>query len=255
MHDDVDDGPEEQEEEEEEEEVASVSDEVRPEATKSEVLIVGGGRIGGYVATLLLESGHDVTLLEIDEERADRRRHELVPERIMVGSGTDPAALEAAGARRADSVVAVTGNDETNLVVTSLAKFEFGVPRTIARVNNPANGWLYTAEMGVDVALNQADIIGHLVAEELSLGEMTTLLKLRRGSFALVEEQVHPASEVAGQPVADLPLPTECTLVGILRGSDLITPHGDTVLDAGDEVLAIVRTDAAPAFARLLARR
>ncbi|MFP5488816.1 MAG: potassium channel family protein [Acidimicrobiia bacterium] len=220
----------------------------------SEVLIVGGGRIGGYLGALLLEGGHAVRLIEIDAERADRRRAEL-GDRIVVGSGTDPAVLEAAGARRADSVVAVTGRDETNLVVTNLAKFEFSVPRTIARVNNPANAWLYTAEMGVDVALNQADVIGHLVAEELSLGEMTTLLKLRRGSFALVEEQVHPASEAVGRCVAEVPLPADCTLVGILRGNDLVTPHGDTVLESGDEVLAIVRTDAAPDLARLLAGR
>lgn len=221
----------------------------------SEVLIVGGGRIGGYLSALLLEGGHEVRLIEVDASRADRRREEIGDDRVVVGSGADPAVLEAAGARRADSVVAVTGRDETNLVVTSLAKFEFGVPRTIARVNNPANAWLYTAEMGVDAALNQADIIGHLVAEELSLGEMTTLLKLRRGSFALVEEQVHPSSVVVGRTVAALPLPAECTLVGILRGSDLVTPHGDTVLEASDEVLAIVRTDAAPELARLLSGR
>ena len=221
----------------------------------SNVLIVGGGRIGGYLGVLLREGGHDVRLIEIEQRRADRSRADLLPDRIVIGSGTDPAVLEAAGARRADSVVAVTGHDETNLVVTSLAKFEFGVPRTIARVNNPANAWLFTTEMGVDVALNQADIIGHLVAEEMSLGEMTTLLKLRRGSFALVEERAHPTSAVVGRTVAALPLPTECTLVGILRGADVITPHGDTVIEAGDEVLAVVRTDAAPALAALLAPR
>lgn len=217
----------------------------------SNVLIVGGGRIGGYLGALLRDSGHDVRLIEADALRAERLRAELPA--VVLGSGTDPDVLESAGARRADSVVAVTERDETNLVVTSLAKFEFRVPRTIARVNNPANAWMYTAEMGVDVALNQADIIGHLVAEEMSLGEMTTLLKLRRGSFALVEEQVHPASAAAGRTIADLPLPAECILVGVLRESDIVTPHGDTVLHPGDEVLAVVRHDAAPELAALLA--
>ncbi|HSJ91045.1 MAG TPA: TrkA family potassium uptake protein [Ilumatobacter sp.] len=221
----------------------------------SNVLIVGGGRIGGYVGSLLREGGHDVRLIESDPRRADRLRSELAPDLVVLGSGTDPDVLEAAGARRSDSVVALTERDETNLVVTSLARFEFAVPRTIARVNNPANAWLYTAEMGVDVALNQADIIGHLVAEEMSLGEMTTLLKLRRGSFALVEEQVHPTSAAAGRSIADLPLPSECILVGVLRENDVITPHGDTVLVPGDEVLAIVRTDAAPLLAGLLGAR
>ena len=90
--------------------------------------------------------------------------------------------LEAAGIRQANVVAAVTGADETNLVVTSLARFEFDVPRTIARVNNPKNAWLFTPEMGVDVALNQADLMAHLIAEEMSLGDMMTLLKLRQGS-------------------------------------------------------------------------
>ena len=221
----------------------------------SNVLIVGGGRIGGYVGSLLRDGGHDVHLIEADPRRADRLRAELAPDLVVIGSGTDPDVLEAAGARRADSIVAVTERDETNLVVTSLARFEFAVPRTIARINNPANAWLYTAEMGVDVALNQADIIGHLVAEEMSLGEMTTLLKLRRGSFALVEEQVHPTSEAAGRSIAELPLPSDCILVGVLRESGVVTPHGDTVLVPGDEVLAIVRTDAAPRLAALLGAR
>lgn len=219
----------------------------------SNVLIVGGGRIGGYLGALLRDSGHDVRLVEADAHRAERLRVDVPA--VVVGSGTDPDVLESSGARRADSVVAVTERDETNLVVTSLAKFEFRVPRTIARVNNPANAWMYTAEMGVDVALNQADIIGHLVAEEMSLGEMTTLLKLRRGSFALVEEQVHPASAAAGRAIVELPLPAECILVGVLREHDVVMPHGDTVLLPGDEVLAVVRNDAAPRLAELLAAR
>lgn len=221
----------------------------------SNVLIVGGGRIGGYVGSLLREGGHDIRLIEADPRRAERLRAELPPDLVVVGSGTDPDVLESAGARRSDSIVAVTERDETNLVVTSLARFEFAVPRTIARINNPANAWLYTAEMGVDVALNQADIIGHLVAEEMSLGEMTTLLKLRRGSFALVEEQVHPTSAAAGRSIAELPLPSECILVGVLRENHVVIPHGDTVLVPGDEVLAIVRTDAAPRLAALLGAR
>lgn len=221
----------------------------------SNVLIIGGGRIGGYVGSLLRDGGDDVCVIESHPRRAERLREDLGADVVVVGSGTDPAVLEAAGARRAHSIVALTERDETNLVVTSLAKFEFAVPRTIARVNNPANVWLYTDEMGVDVALNQADIIGHLVAEEMSLGEMTTLLKLRRGSYALVEEQVHPTSVAARRAIADLPLPAECILVGVLRDNDVVTPHGDTVLLPGDEVLAIVRSDAAPRLADLLGAR
>jgi trk system potassium uptake protein TrkA len=218
----------------------------------AEVLIVGGGRIGAYLTALLLEGGHDVRLVELDPTRFARLAGILPTEHLVLGNGTDPDVLEAVGARRADTIVAVTERDETNLVVTSLAKFEFEVPRTIGRVNNPKNAWLYTHDMGVDVALNQADIIGHLVAEEMSLGEMMTLLKLRRGQYALVEEQVHPASVAVGRPVADLGLPPGCVLVGVLRGAELIAPHGPTVLQAGDEVLAVVHSDLAAGLAALL---
>jgi trk system potassium uptake protein TrkA len=218
----------------------------------SEVLIVGGGRIGVYLTGLLLDGGHEVRLLEADEARVERLAYLLPPDRVRLGNGTDPDVLESVGVRRAGTVVAVTGRDETNLVITSLAKFEFGVARTIGRVSNPKNAWLYTREMGVDVALNQADIIGHLVAEEMSLGEMMTLLKLRRGQYALVEEKVHPDSAAAGRSVAHLGLPSQCVLVGVLRGPDLLIPHGDTVLRMDDEVLAIVHRDAARALADLL---
>ena len=97
-------------------------------------------------------------------------------------------------------LAAVTGEDEVNLVITTLARFEFNVPRVIARVNNPKNAWLFTPEMGVDVALNQADILAHLIAEEMSLGDMMTLLKLRKGEYSVVEEKVHPHSGVGKKP-------------------------------------------------------
>jgi trk system potassium uptake protein TrkA len=222
----------------------------------AEVLIVGGGRIGTSLTTLLSDTGHHVTLVERDPARVAHLRPRFPGGRLVQGSGTDPDVLEAAGIRRADTVVTVTQRDETNLVVTSLARFEFGVPRTIARVNNPKNAWLYTgeagAEMGVDVALDQADIIGHLVAEEMSLGEMMTLLKLRRGQYALVEERVHPSSAVAGRTVGEVAWPSTCVLVAILRGPDLLTPRGDTRIGAGDELLAVVHSGDASDLAALL---
>lgn len=218
----------------------------------STVLIVGGGRIGSYLASLLLDGGHRVTLVEADAACIERLHRTLPHEVLVHGSGTDPEVLESSGVRRADTVVAVTNRDETNLVVTSFAKFAFRVPRTIGRVNNPRNAWMYTSEMGVDVALNQAEIIGHLVAEEMSLGEMMTLLKLRRGRFALVEEQIPSGSPVAGRPLAEINLPDACVLVGILRGGELLSPHGSTAIEPGDEVLVVARDDQVGQLARLL---
>lgn len=218
------------------------------------VIVVGGGKVGAYLASLLLAGGHEVKVVEVRPEEAGRLSRELPGNAVMAGSGTDPAVLEAAGIRRADVAAAVTGADETNLVVTSLARFEFNVPRTIARVKNPRNAWMFTSEMGVDVALNQADLLAHLVAEEMSLGDMMTLLKLRKGQFSLVEEKVHPEAPAAGKAVRDLELPGECVLVAILRKGQLLAPRGEIVLHPADEVLAVVHASGAGRLAALLGR-
>jgi trk system potassium uptake protein TrkA len=154
--------------------------------------------------------------------------------------------------READVVVAVTGADETNLVVAGLARSEFRVPRVIARVNHPRNLWMFTPKMGVDVALNQADILAHLVAEEMSVGEMMTLLKLRKGDYSLVEEKVHPKSAVAGRAIADLAFPAESVVAAVIRGGKLLVPRGGLVLEAGDEVLAVVHASEIPRLSALL---
>jgi trk system potassium uptake protein TrkA len=216
------------------------------------VIVVGGGKVGIRLASLLLAEGNRVKLIEVEQERLPRLQQDLPAELVVIGNGTDPNVLEAAGIRQAQVVAAVTGADETNLVVTSLARFEFGVPRIIARVNNPKNAWLFTAEMGVDVALNQADLMGHLIVEEMSLGDMMTLLKLRKGEYALVEEKVHPSAIAAGRAIGELDLPAECVLTAIIRQGRLIIPRGDTVLQPADEVLAVVHTSQAVQLAALL---
>jgi trk system potassium uptake protein len=152
----------------------------------------------------------------------------------------------------ANVLAAVTGSDATNLVVTSLARFEFNVPRVIARLNNPKNAWLFTQEMGVDVALNQADILARLVAEEMSLGDMMTLLKMRKGEYSLIEEKVHPLSQAVNKNLRDLQIPEECVLVAIIRKNKLFIPHGDTVLQSADEVLALVHASELKQLAKLL---
>ncbi len=177
---------------------------------------------------------------------------EIPAESILVGDGSSPQVLESAGVLKANVLAAVTGSDETNLVVTSLARFEFNVPRVIARLNNPKNAWLFTPEMGVDVALNQADILARLVAEEMSLGDMMTLLKLRKGEYSLIEEKVHPLSLSVNQKLRDLQIPEECVLVAIIRKNKLFIPHGDTVLQPADEVLALVHASELKQLAILL---
>ena len=218
------------------------------------VIIVGGGKVGRHLAMLLLDEGHWVRVIEISPVQAPRLYRYLPEEVVLLGSGTDPDMLEAAGIRRADVLAAVTGEDEANLVATTLARFEFHVPRIIGRVNNPLNDWLYMPEMGVDVAINQADLMGRLIMEEMSMGDMLTLVKLRKGQFSLVEEKVDVHSPAAGQAVRDLPLPSDSVLAAVIRKGDLLIPRGDLVLQPADEVIAVVSNAARPQLNALLSR-
>jgi len=216
------------------------------------VIIVGAGKVGIHLAALLLGQGYDAQVIEIEEGRRAELDRARSGAKLVLGSGTDPDALEAAGVRQASVVAAVTGTDEVNLVCSSLARFEFGVPRTVARVNDPAHAWMFTSEMGVDVGVNQADILGFLIAEEVSVGSMMTLMKLHKGDYSVVEERVHPTALAAGKALRDLSFPSECVLAAVLRAGELIVPRGNTVLLPEDEVLAVVHGSAAPSLAALL---
>ncbi len=216
------------------------------------VIVVGGGKTGMRVASYLLSEGHKVKVVELRPDVLERLHEELPVECIVAGDGTDPRVLESTGVMQAHVVAAVTGEDEANLVVAMLARFEFRVPRVIGRVNNPKNAWVFTPEMGVDVALNQADILAKLILEEMSLGDMMTLLKLMRGAYSIIEEKVHPTSIVVGRAIKDLDLPAESTLIAVFREGQLIVPHGNTVLQAADEVLAIVHHSRLSQLASLL---
>jgi trk system potassium uptake protein len=217
------------------------------------VIIVGGGNTGSHLAQILVSEGNTVRIVEERPVLLEKLRTELPVDAVIAGDGSAPTILEQAGVDKALVLAAVTGSDETNLVITSLARFEFNVPRIIARVNNPKNAWLFTPEMGVDVALNQADILAHLVAEEMSLGDMMTLLKLKKGEYSLVEEKVYPTAQACGKLLKEVKLPGECSIVAIIRKHQLILPHGSTMFEAYDEVLALVHRENLPEFASLLA--
>lgn len=216
------------------------------------VMIVGGGKVGTYLAQILLEDGYKVKVIEGTREEFQKASEELPADVVVFGSGTDPNVLESAGIREVDVVAAVTRTDETNLVITSLARFEFNVRRTIARVNTPKNAWLFTPEMGVDVPLNQADLMAHLIAEEMSLGDVMTLLKLKKGQYSLVENKVDSRAVASGKAVRALNLPRECVLTAIIRDGNLILPRGDTILLPEDEVFALVHVSQLDALQAIL---
>lgn len=216
------------------------------------VIIVGGGKTGSQLASVLLQEGYQVKIIDDRPAVVERLQVELPPDAVYLGDGSSPDLLEKVGIQGANVLAAVTGDDEANLVTCTLARFEFNVPRVIARVNNPKNAWLFNAEMGVDVALNQAEILAHLIAEEMSLGDMMTLLKLRKGEYSVVEEKIHATSFASGRKLEELNLPSECIIAAIIRKGKLMIPHGETVLQTADEVLAVVHASQVGNLAAML---
>lgn len=216
------------------------------------VIIVGGGKTGSQLASQLLEGGHQVKLIEDRPAVLARLREELPEGVVVAGDGSSPSVLENAGIQHAQVLAAVTGEDEDNLVMTTLARFEFGVPRVIARVNNPKNTWLFTPDMGVDVALCQSDILAKLIAEEMSIGDMMTLLKLRKGEFSIVEEKVDPRAVVVGKTLREIELPPQCVFAAVIRKGQLIVPNGNTELAPVDEIIALVHASHVAELAALL---
>ena len=203
------------------------------------VIIIGGGHTGAYIAKLLLENGCSVKVIENRESVFHKLREDMEPQYIILGSGTDPETMESAGVAAADVLVAVSGTDETNLVASTIAKYEFGVPRVIARVNNPKNAWLFDAGMGVDVAINQAGLMARLILEGIDIKNMMTLLMLNRGDGSIFQIRVDEKSKAVGCRVRDLAIPEKAVMIEIFRGDDSVIPRGETVIMADDDILAL----------------
>jgi len=218
------------------------------------VIIMGGGRTGSHLASLLYAQGHKVRVVEHHAEILASVHHELPTEIIYEGDGTDPEVLEQLDIQNANVLAAVSSDDADNLVAASLARQQYGVRRVIGRVNNPRNAWLFTPEFGVDVALNQADIIARLIEEEMSLGDMMIMLKLRRGKFSLVEEKIFSGAQATGIAIKDLNLPSNCIISGIIRHGEIVIPRGVTILEEGDEILALVDDAAKGQLEKILGR-
>jgi len=217
------------------------------------VLIAGGGRTGARLANLLLNQNYKVRLIESRPDLLAHLHQELPTEAIYEGHPVDPSVLEAAGAREVHALAAVTSNDSLNLALCFIAKTMFEVPRTIARVNNPNNAWLFNDKFKVDIALNSADVLAHLIQEEMSLGDMMTLFKIRRGQYSVVEEKVPADAKVIGVKLMDMDLAEHCVIAAIIRDGVMTLPRGDSTLQEDDEIVAVASPEGVQKLSELLA--
>ncbi|MGN0287645.1 MAG: potassium channel family protein [Atopobiaceae bacterium] len=217
------------------------------------IIIVGGGKTGSYLVPLLKDGKTSVVVIENRKPVAQRLQAANPDLEVIWGSGTSPKVLEKAGVLKADVVIAATGTDEVNLVVSTLAKMEYQVPRVVARVNNPRNSWMFNESMGVDVGINQADLIARSVQEGLDIEDVFTIMRLGKDNHALVQVEVRPNSQAIGKSIGQLNLPDQTVLIAIDRDGDIIIPRGGTGLCEGDHVLAFTdeksRADLRRAFA------
>ncbi|MFA4842630.1 MAG: NAD-binding protein [Candidatus Omnitrophota bacterium] len=201
------------------------------------ILIVGAGKVGYFLARRLAASKHTVSIVEKDKAVCEEIAREIEV-LVINGDGCDPRILEEAGIERADVLAAVTGDDEDNLIICQLAKEKFGVQRTVGRVNNPDNEHTFS-ELGIDVPVDSTKIIAKIIEEEVSFSDFVNLMSFKRGKLAIVRVDLPDDSPVINKEVKDVQLPQDAVLVSILRGEEVIVPKGNTVLKAGDDIIAI----------------
>jgi trk system potassium uptake protein TrkA len=205
------------------------------------VAIAGAGAVGRSVARELIGNGHRVLLIDKDPSA-------LKPERVpdaewLLADACELSSLEEAKLEGCDVVIAATGDDKVNLVTSLLAKTEFAVPRTVARVNHPNNEWLFTEAWGVDVNVSTPRIMSALVEEAVTVGDLVRLFTFRQGNANLVELTLPEDSPYVGKPVGLIPWPENCSLVTILRDGQVYTPDGEQPIESGDELLFVATSE------------
>ncbi len=205
------------------------------------VIVVGAGKVGYHLAKTLIQEGHEVLLLEKDRKTVELFRDSL-GELIVHGDGCEIRTMSEVGMGRANVVVAVTGDDEDNLVVCQMAKRKFGVPRTIARVNDPKNEGLFK-ELGIDQTLSSTRIIFNLLEQQIETGQVIPLAALKRGDIEVVEATITASSNVLGMLIKDVELPQKTLIISIIRDDYAIIPRSDTKLREGDSVIAIIKSE------------
>jgi trk/ktr system potassium uptake protein len=222
---------------------------VSPKAIR--IAVAGAGNVGSFVAEDLSAKGHDIVVIEQDPAVIEIVKPELDVAWVK-GDACELHTLDAAVLSSCEVVVAATGDDEDNLVISLLAKQEFAVPRVVARVNHPDNEWLFTESWGVDVAVSMPHLLTSLVEEAVSIGDVVKLLNLERGKVALLEVTLDEGSPAAGKTIGELRLPPDCTIVAIVRERHVVTPGDETPLQVGDEVMALAAPEAEEDLRRAL---
>jgi trk system potassium uptake protein TrkA len=214
------------------------------------IIVAGGGKIGYYLTKTLVTEGYEVLLIEKNPDKV-----EIFQERfgavVVAGDAAEAGTLAAAGAARADVVIAVTGEDEDNLVICQIAKKKFQVGRTIARVNNPKNEQLFRM-LGIDVTVSQTNHILHLIEQSIPDRSFIHLTSLKHANVSIVDAKITSKSRVANRAVSEIELPENCVIAAISRGTEVIVPNGVTMLLPGDDVIAITGKDQEDDLRRLL---
>jgi trk system potassium uptake protein TrkA len=215
------------------------------------VVLVGGGKVGYYLTRTLQGEGHEVLMIEERGDRASRITEEL-GDVVLVGDGCETKVLDEAGVSRADVVAAVTGHDEDNLVICQVAKSRFGVPRTIARINNPKNKEIFQ-RLGIDSVVSSTEVIYHMIEQQIPTGDIIPLAVLRKGDIEIIEADLVDNSPVNGKTVANIELPPDCVLISIVRGEKAELPTPEAELNSGDTVIALVKSGREEEFRRIFA--
>ena len=215
------------------------------------VAIAGAGKVGRAIARELISNGHDILLIDRDPEKA--RPDVVTGAGVLRGDTCEIAVLDQADLPACQVLIAATGDDKVNLVVSLLAKTEYGVPRVVARVNHPKNEWMFDEAWGVDVAVSTPRMLSALVEEAVSVGDLVRLFSFRQGNANLVELTLPPSASVVGSRVVEVQFPADTALVAIIREGRPIVPSPDDPLESGDELLFVATTDMGPELEQLLA--
>lgn len=217
------------------------------------IVVVGAGSVGRSITRELLSNEH--SLLVIDKYAREERVKAIPDATWLLADACEVATLEEAQLEHADVVVCATGDDKVNLVVSLLAKTEFGVPRTVARVNNPRNEWMFDEGWGVDVAVSTPRLMTALVEEAVTVGQLVHIFEFQQGRASMVELTLPTGNPVVGARVGDVDFPADTVLVGIIRDGRPIAPTRDDSLEAGDELLFLTVPNELGELERLLSVR